>query len=96
MAQAEARVTLYFSSVAGNLPSKKSSDSIRNLLTAHRIPFNAIDVSQPDNSAQKDYMHQKSGKADLPQVFVDGEYKGAWSELEMANEDGLLRQFLGL
>lgn len=33
-------------------------------------------------------MLNKSGKSDIPQIFVDDEYKGTCEELENINEDG--------
>lgn len=41
-------------------------------------------------------MSKASGKNDLPQLFVDGAFKGLCEDLENANEDGAVLQFLGL
>lgn len=41
-------------------------------------------------------MFKISGKNDLPQIVVEGQYKGGCGELDEANEDGLVHKFLGL
>ncbi len=46
-----AAVTVYYSSVAGSVASKKKFEAIKQLLTAHKIAADMIDVSQAEFSA---------------------------------------------
>ncbi|CAG8832148.1 8680_t:CDS:2, partial [Racocetra persica] len=46
---------------------------------------------------QLNYMKRKNrGVKELPQIFVDGEYKGLTKELEQAVEMREVKEFLGL
>lgn len=49
---------------------------MEDLLTAKKIPFKSVDVSLKENEAEKEAMQQKSGKSTIPQVFVDGQFRG--------------------
>ena len=82
-------VTVYESSVASTIKVKKSQESAKTLLKLKKIPFTAIDVSVDAKS--KEFMTANSKAKDphtLPQIFVNGVYRGLWEDLDMANEDG--------
>jgi len=84
-----ARVVVYESSVAGNIVVKKNTETVKAILTGKKIEFTAVDLSV--SSKDKEYMHTHSKSKDknsLPQIFVDGSYKGGFDELNEANEDG--------
>ncbi|TPX44109.1 hypothetical protein SeMB42_g04435 [Synchytrium endobioticum] len=89
-----ARVTLYYSSVSGNSAMKKQHTRIQDILYARKIEFVEVDVAADEKA--KDYMKAKSGKATLPQIFVDGNYKAGHDEIEASNEDNAVQQLLGL
>ena len=55
-----------------------------------------INIKSSYSLSHKDVMSKASGKNDLPQLFVDGAFKGLCEDLENANEDGAVLQFLGL
>ncbi|KAI8816759.1 thioredoxin domain-containing protein [Fimicolochytrium jonesii] len=90
------KVTIFYSSVAGSLQVKKNQIRVENILAARKIEYKLVDVAAEEE--ERDFMQRKSGKISLPQIFVDGEYRGGPEELEEANEDGEaeVRLFLGL
>ncbi|KAI8912698.1 thioredoxin-like protein [Gorgonomyces haynaldii] len=69
-----ARVIVYYSSVAGNVKIKKEQTRVQDLLKAKGIEYELVDLAQDDKA--KEYMKSKSGKTVIPQIFVDGEFKG--------------------
>ncbi|KAI8918516.1 hypothetical protein DFJ77DRAFT_455885 [Powellomyces hirtus] len=68
------RVTLYYSSVSGALQVKKQTTRVQDILAARKVAYDLVDVAADEDA--KEYMQRKSGKNALPQIFVDGEYKG--------------------
>ncbi|KAI8804092.1 thioredoxin-like protein [Cladochytrium replicatum] len=94
MADQAPRVVVYQSSVAGNRLVKQSQARIEAILNARKVAFSVVDVAVDEEA--KLYMQGKSGKTVLPQIFVDGEFKGLIDQLEEANENGEVPQFLGV
>lgn len=90
------RVIVYVSSVAGNLLVNKAQERVERILQARKVVFKTVDISLPENNDAKEYMQQKSGKKVLPQIFVDGEFKGLVDQLEEANEFEEVPQWLGV
>lgn len=56
---------------------------MENLFAAKKIPFTLVDISLAENESAKVDMASKSGKNTLPQVFVDGEFKGVSIEVNI-------------
>ncbi|KAI9099403.1 thioredoxin-like protein [Phlyctochytrium arcticum] len=88
------RVMVYMSSVAGSTPVKKAQTRLEAIFAARKIKYDSVDVAADEEA--KEYMLEKSGKNSLPQIFVDGEYKGGIEALEEANEDDAVQKWLGL
>ncbi|KAL2914377.1 hypothetical protein HK105_206149 [Polyrhizophydium stewartii] len=88
------RVVLYYSSVAGMTKIKKAQTRIQDLFAAHKVAYDLIDIAADEEA--KLFMQRKSGKTVIPQIFVDGEYKGTCEELDEANECGEALKWLGL
>ncbi|CAG8639654.1 10926_t:CDS:2 [Cetraspora pellucida] len=89
------RVQIYGSSVAGNIFVKQNQASIESILNSNKIPYTFVDVAADQD--QLNYMKRKNGGVkELPQIFVDGEYKGLTKELEQAVEMREVKEFLGL
>lgn len=86
-------VTLYYSSVPGSVKIRKETTRVNDILSARKVQFEKIDVTQENH---KDVMLKESGKNELPQIFVDGVFKGLCEDLENANEDNAVNQFLGV
>ncbi|EGF80945.1 hypothetical protein BATDEDRAFT_24491 [Batrachochytrium dendrobatidis JAM81] len=74
MSEQAPRVTLYYSSVSGMVKVKKAQSRIQDLLAAHKVPYTMLDIAAEEDA--KKYMQSKSGSNVIPQIFVDGEYKG--------------------
>jgi glutaredoxin len=64
---------------------------VQDILSAHKIAFELLDVTQENNL---DEMFKVSGKKVLPQIFVDGVFKGLTEQFDEANEDGKVLDFL--
>jgi len=93
------RITLYVSSVSGNVTVEKNTDRVKFLLDTLKVKYDTIDVSLTENEKQKQFLHANSKgkvKTQLPQVFVDGAWCGGAEELEEANEVGEIKQLLKL
>ncbi|KAJ3215479.1 hypothetical protein HDU67_000337 [Dinochytrium kinnereticum] len=89
-----ASVKVYSSSVSGNLMVKKHTTRILDILRGRKVEVEEVDLSVDEEA--KEYMQSKSGKNSLPQIFANGEYKGGLEQLEEANEDGAVKEFLGI
>ncbi|CAG8643144.1 thioredoxin-like protein [Gigaspora rosea] len=95
MTEEKIHVQIYGSSVPGNIFVKQNQMSIESILNANKIPFTFIDVAADETHLK--YMKRKNGgKKDMPQIFVDGEFKGTTKELEEAVEMREVKEFLGL
>ncbi|KAJ3125210.1 hypothetical protein HK098_000521 [Nowakowskiella sp. JEL0407] len=88
------RVMLYGSSVAGNIMVKKKQTRIENIFHARKVDFTFVDVAADEDA--KVFMQTGSGKTTIPQIFVDGKYKGGAEELEDANEMEEVKAWLGI
>lgn len=87
-------IVVYGSSVSGNLQIKKEQGYMQDALSAKKIPYTFVDIAA--DSAQKAHLFSVSPVRTLPQLFVDGVYKGGYAEFELAVETESLPQFLGL
>ncbi|CAG8495272.1 17128_t:CDS:2 [Cetraspora pellucida] len=77
-----------------NREVKQNQASIESILNSNKIPYTFIDVAADQD--QLKYMKRKNGGVNgLPQIFVDGEYKGLTKELEQAVEMREVKEFLG-
>jgi len=84
-------VTIYYSSIPGSTKIRKETSRTQDILSAKKIAFEMVDVAVEDN---KNIMQKISGKTAIPQIVVEGEFKGLFEEFELANEDGLVEEFL--
>ncbi|CAG8535469.1 10852_t:CDS:2 [Acaulospora colombiana] len=65
------------------------------ILKSNKIDFTFVDISVDED--QLKYMKRKNRlEKELPQIFVDGEYKGLFKDIEEANERREVKKFLGL
>lgn len=79
-----ARVTVYTTQVCPYCVQAK------RLLGERSIPYDEIDVSS--DAALRDEMIQRAGgKRTVPQIFIDGEHVGGYTELRaLADRNGLV------
>ena len=64
------------------------------IVSAHKIAHELVDISLAENESHKAHMQANSATRELPQIFVNGKFKALFEDCEMANEDGQLKQFL--
>ncbi|KAJ2859078.1 hypothetical protein GGI22_003101 [Coemansia erecta] len=89
------RVQIYGSTVSGNRTYKKQAKELFIMLEANEIDFEFICIAADEKA--KSYMRRKAlGKMTLPQIFVDGEFKGFFEDAFKANEIDELYEWLGL
>ncbi|CAB4389734.1 hypothetical protein RhiirA5_359999, partial [Rhizophagus irregularis] len=93
--ETKVRVQIYGSSVAGNIFVKSNQSWIEQVLKQHKIGFSFVDVAADEDALK--YMKRKNmGEKELPQIFVDGEYKGITKDFQEAVEFKEVYKFLGL
>ncbi|KAF7230449.1 SH3 domain-binding glutamic acid-rich-like protein 3 [Nothobranchius furzeri] len=85
---------VYWTSVSGSQKIKKQQDRITDVLTAKKIPFKVVDISQ--NPSEKDLMRKLAGNPTAlpPQICNDNVYCGDFEAFENAVEMELLENFL--
>ena len=72
------------------------------MLSTSGIECVVVDISAPGMEQQRDFMRKKGRKREgqrnvlPPQLFNEEEYRGDYEDFDMANEDDLLEEFLGL
>ncbi|KAJ1667332.1 hypothetical protein IW140_001935 [Coemansia sp. RSA 1813] len=89
------RVQIYGSTVSGNRTYKKQAKELFIMLEANEIDFEFICIAADEKA--KSYMRRKAlGKMTIPQVYVDGEFKGFFEDAFKANEIDELYEWLGL
>lgn len=89
-------VVICTSSESGNRICDTESANLELIFKGNKVEYRTIDVAMPDFADYKKEMFEKSGIRKLPQVFVEGTYKGNHEDISDANEDGEVRAFLGL
>jgi len=95
-------VRVFISGSSGNQKIEGEQQKIRMVLQSRKIDFESIDILQPGNQNQKTFMREKGKKKDgqrfvlPPQIFNGEEYRGDFDDFDIANEDDLLEEFLGL
>lgn len=87
-------ITLYISSVSGNIQIKKHQQYIQQILEGKKIQFTQIDIAADEKA--RDHMRKVSGQSKIPQIFINDRYKGGYEEFEEAVESETLPQFLEL
>lgn len=90
-------VILFTSTQAGNPKVLSNTSTAELILKGNGIEYRKIDVTDPDNAEYKQYIRDKSeGKLVFPSIYVNGNFRGFFDDLEEANEDGTVREFLGV
>lgn len=65
-----------------------------DILEAKKVAFELKDVSADEEA--KEFMKQTSGKALVPQIFIDNRFKGGYEEFRNAVEEERLNEFFEL
>ncbi|KAK7906856.1 hypothetical protein WMY93_015468 [Mugilogobius chulae] len=87
---------VFYSSISGNKEMKKQQEWIMSVLSAKKIPFKAVDISQ--NSDDKDLMRKIAGDSTAlpPQICRGNSYCGDYTAFQNAIEEECLEAFLKL
>ncbi|KAJ2238216.1 hypothetical protein H4R99_005194 [Coemansia sp. RSA 1722] len=89
------RVQVYGSTVSGNRTYKKQAKELFTMLEANEIDFEFICIAVDEDA--KKYMRRKAlGNMTIPQIYVDGDFKGFFEDAFQANEIDELYEWLGL
>ncbi|RKP12507.1 hypothetical protein BJ684DRAFT_20964 [Piptocephalis cylindrospora] len=95
MSQAEAKVHIYGSSVSGSRKIKDGQRHLETILSTHNIPFVFKDLAADDEA--KSYMRKNNGGVTaLPQIFVNGEFRGVYDDFAEAVEADDLEAWLAI
>jgi len=95
-------IKIYISSNNGNKELQNHQSRILMILKSLGIEFEAVDVSAPGTEKDRDYMRangkKKEGDRNVlpPQIFNGDKFCGDYDDFDIANEDDVLEEFLGL
>lgn len=101
-------IKVYISGMSGSKEVKKRQQRVTMILDSKHIPYTIIDITEPGQEAEKDFMqknseHNGSTISDPtprhplpPQMFNDAEYCGDYDDFDLANEVDNLEVFLKL
>jgi len=95
-------IKVYISGNSGNKEIVTHQQRIFMILNSLAIECEPIDISAPGMDEAKDYMREKGKKKDgqryvlPPQIFNGEKYCGDYDDFDVANEDDLLEEFLGI
>lgn len=101
-------IKVYISGMSGSKEVKKRQQRVTMILDSKHIPYTIIDITEPGQEAEKDFMQKNSEHngstisdptprhALPPQMFNDAEYCGDYDDFDLANEVDNLEVFLKL
>ncbi|KAK8395490.1 hypothetical protein O3P69_005543 [Scylla paramamosain] len=95
-------IKVYLSLISCSQEVKKNQQRAVMILESKNIPFTTIDITDPGQEDSKEYMNENakpkgSNKVPVtPQIFNEAEYCGDFDDLDMANENDELGEFLRL
>lgn len=64
-------------------------DAAKRLLQERKLPFEEIDVSDPD---KKEELKKKTGWRTVPQIFINDQLIGGYQELAEMDRNGKLKK----
>jgi len=88
-----ATVEVFLSLATFSTKVKKDQTSLKYLLDKKGVKYLEYDVGT--NEPKKLEMQQKSGKKELPQLFINGQFIGGYDEAQQLEEVGELSKMLG-
>ncbi|XP_045124885.1 SH3 domain-binding glutamic acid-rich protein homolog isoform X2 [Portunus trituberculatus] len=95
-------IKVYLSLISCSQEVKKNQQRTVMILESKNIPFTTIDITDPGQEDSKEYMNENAkpkgnNKVPVtPQIFNEAEYCGDFDDLDMANENDELGEFLRL
>jgi len=98
----EMGIRVYISANSGNQKLENEQQKIVMVLTMRKKEFEVIDIMKPGNQNHRTYMRdrgkKKEGQRNVlpPQIFNGDDYIGDFEDFDLANEDDVLEEFLGI
>jgi len=95
-------VRLYISGNSGNQKIENEQQQIQRVLQMRKLEFELVDIMLPGNQNERAFMRERGKKKDgqrnviPPQIFNGQEFRGDFEDFDIANEDDVLEEFLGL
>jgi len=95
-------IRVYISANSGNQKLENEQQKIIMVLTMRKKEFEVIDIMKPGNQNHRTYMRDRGKKKDgqrnvlPPQIFNGDDYIGDFEDFDLANEDDVLEEFLGI
>lgn len=95
-------IRIFISEHSGNQKIENSQQKILMVLRTRDIDLSTIDISAPGMQNQRTFMRErgkrKEGQRNVipPQIFNGEEYRGDFDDFDVANEDDVLEEFLGI
>jgi len=93
---------LYISGNSGNQKIENEQQQIQRVLQMRKIEFELVDIMLPGNQNERAFMRERGKKKEgqrnviPPQIFNGQEFRGDFEDFDIANEDDVLEEFLGL
>jgi len=93
---------LYISGNSGNQKIENEQQQIQRVLQMRKLEFELVDIMLPGNQNERAFMRERGKKKDgqrnviPPQIFNGQEFRGDFEDFDIANEDDVLEEFLGL
>jgi len=95
-------VRIFLTTNSGNKEIENGQQKIMQVLKTRGIEYETIDISAPGMQDLRKFMREKGKKKDgqrnvlPPQIFNGEECRGNFEDFDIANEDDLLEEFLGI
>jgi len=95
-------VRIFMTTNSGNKEIENGQQKILQVLKTRGIEYETIDISAPGMQDLRKFMREKGKKKDgqrnvlPPQIFNGEECRGNFEDFDIANEDDLLEEFLGI
>ena len=86
-------IQIFYSSVSGNIKIKTEQRRIESVLQSLNIEYQLVDVAADLHA--KDLMFRMTKSKLVPQIFVDGQFRGFYEDFANSVESEKLEQFLG-
>jgi glutaredoxin len=93
---------IYISSNNGNKEINNAQHRILMILKSLGMELEVVDISAPGTEKERDYMREHGKKKEgfrnvlPPQIFNGEKYCGDYEDFDIANEDDVLEEFLGI
>jgi glutaredoxin len=89
-------IKFYITNISGNQLTIGNQRKIKHILDTNKIEYVEIDISDPKNSNEKEFLQRTLKKMSLPQIFNNEQYCCDFDGLSSAVESNTLKEILKL